>query len=140
MRRGRMWTRCYSVDVPGKVVGKGRPRFTRAGHAYTPKATLEFERRVGDAWTAAGHPVLDGPLAVYVSVFRPLPKSAPKRREGERDTYRPDVDNILKAVLDGLNGVAYRDDAQVVQVRAAKARRYRGTAERISVCIERLDS
>lgn len=133
-----MFGRDYGITVPGKVVGKGRPRFTKAGHAYTPKATVEFERRVRAVWIAAGHPMLTGPLAVRVTVVRPLPKSAPKSRDGEWDTYRPDLDNVVKAVLDALNGVAYEDDAQVVMVTAVKSRRHRGETERVTVAINEL--
>ena len=133
-----MWCSEYAVTVPGKVVGKGRPRFTKAGRAYTPKATAEFEQRVRAVWIAAGHPMLTGPLAVRVTVVRPLPKSAPKSRDGEWDTYRPDLDNVVKAVLDALNGAAYEDDAQVVQIAATKARRYRGETERVTVAINEL--
>jgi crossover junction endodeoxyribonuclease RusA len=43
---------------------------------------------------------LEGPVAVTVIAYRP-------RRRG-------DIDNLAKAILDGLNGYAYEDDAQVV--------------------------
>ena len=33
---------------------------------------------------------------------------------------RPDADNMLKAVLDGCNGVVWKDDCQVVQLYATK--------------------
>ena len=46
--------------------------------------------------------VLDGPVAVSVLAYRP-------RRRG-------DIDNLAKAILDGLNGYAYEDDAQVVHL------------------------
>ena len=134
-----MFGRDYGITVPGRVVGKGRPRFTKAGRAYTPRATVEFEQRVRAVWIAAGHPMLTGPLAVRVTVVRPLPKSAPKSRDGEWDTHRPDLDNVVKAVLDALNGVAYEDDAQVVRIAATKARRYRGEPERVTVTVESLE-
>ena len=35
-------------------------------------------------------------------------------------TKKPDVDNIIKVVLDALNKVAYQDDTQVVEVIAIK--------------------
>ena len=36
--------------VPGVPVGKGRPRFTRGGHAYTPEKTAAFEEKVRLCW------------------------------------------------------------------------------------------
>ena len=44
-------------------------------------------------------------------------------------TKRPDVDNLAKIILDGLNGVAYRDDAQVCCIHFEK--KYSETPETI---------
>lgn len=124
-----------SVTVFGKVVGKARPRFTRRGRAYTPKATVEFEQRIRDAWLRAGHPCALGPVKVQIVSIRPLPKSAPKRRNGEPDVFKPDADNIAKAVLDALNGYAYKDDSQVTGLAVAKWNRYRDSAERLEISV-----
>ena len=68
----------------------------------------------------------DIPLRAIIRAFFPIPKSASKKkREQMRDlrilhTKKPDVDNIIKAVLDALNGVAYYDDSQVAQVFISK--------------------
>ena len=35
-------------------------------------------------------------------------------------TSRPDLDNLVKSVSDGLNGVAFRDDSQITELRAIK--------------------
>ena len=37
-----------------------------------------------------------------------------------RPTKKPDADNIMKAVADALNGIAYKDDSQIVNVTIAK--------------------
>ena len=55
-----------------------------------------------------------------LNLYFPIPKSTRKKdvpamRTGEiRPTKRPDLDNILKAVSDALNGIAYKDDSQIV--------------------------
>lgn len=46
--------------VPGKPQGKGRPRFTRSGHTYTPDSTAEYEERVKLAYRQAGGGKLSG--------------------------------------------------------------------------------
>lgn len=60
----------------------------------------------------------------------------PKRIERERDTTKPDIDNVLKAVLDALNGVAYKDDSQVVEVRVVKHDRTRKQGDSIRFEVE----
>ena len=115
-------------DVPF-VAGQKRPRFVRAtGRTYKDDSDSKRERRIAAAYVAAGGVVLDGPVAVLIDCWRPLPKSRPKRVESEPNTLKPDADNVAKLVLDALNGVAYRDDAQVVVLRVTKHDRMRECA------------
>ena len=110
--------------VPGKPVPKQRPRMTRSGSVYTPAATTRYERLVAKHARAAGAAPMTGPVAVDISVRFPIPKSWTKARrlaaDGGPHTQRPDIDNLQKSVLDGLNGVAFSDDAQVCSVSAVK--------------------
>lgn len=116
------------LDVPGKPMGKARPRVTRRGITYTPKATAERERLVQTCYHDGylGSEPLEGPLAVVIDAIYPVPKSAPAKERirmtsGEiPPTVRPDVDNVAKLVLDALNGTAYLDDSQVVSLRVSK--------------------
>ena len=55
-----------------------------------------------------------GPVVLSVISHRHVPVSWPKRRIGEQDTMKPDASNILKLVEDALNGIAYKDDSQIV--------------------------
>lgn len=115
-----------SFNVPGRPVPKGRPRVTRHG-TYTPKATLEYERSVLDSWRdQSGQFFPDGtPLTVIVTAHFPIPESASKKRraalEGAPHTQnRGDIDNVVKSVLDALNGFAFADDSAVCCLRAYK--------------------
>lgn len=110
------------LELSGRPEGKGRPRFGKAGRVYTPKATKLAEGRIIDAWTNAGQPRLDGPVAVevFLDVTRPQGHfntrgelNAAGRRK-PHPTAKPDVDNALKLVMDALNRRAYRDDVDVV--------------------------
>lgn len=126
-----------SFDVFGKVKGKGRPRFTRGGHAYTPKATRDYERAIREAFeNAPGRPQepFSGPIEVCIMTRRQLPNSTPKSVIREPDTHKPDVDNVAKIVLDALNGVAWVDDAQVTSLAVSKLKRTR-SPEKLSVSI-----
>lgn len=113
--------RTCRAELP-KIVGKQRPRFVN-GRAYTPKATKEAERAIRTAWLKqvggafAGY---RGPFRIRVEAYQELPKSAAKRREGEQWVCRPDADNVLKLVVDALNGAAFADDGQCVDMRVVK--------------------
>ena len=115
-----------SFVVPGRPVPKGRPRVTRHG-TYTPKSTQEYEKAVRTAWqnqSGKDFPA-DTPLAVFVYAHFEIPMSFSKKRrralEGTPHTQqRGDLDNVVKSVLDALNGAAFPDDAAVCAVFAFK--------------------
>lgn len=92
----------FTVDV--QPLPKQRPRVVN-GHAHTPTRTRTYERTVGWLARAAmrGQPPLRGDVAVTLEFLR-------------KGTRRADLDNMIKAVLDGLNGIVYEDDLQVVRI------------------------
>lgn len=113
--------------VPGIARGKGRPRATRRGTVYTPAQTVSAEAWIKScACEQIGQPLLTTPLNVSVEIDVAVPESwSRKRREaamaGEtRPTGKPDLDNCIKILMDALNGIAWRDDAQVVRLTARK--------------------
>ena len=110
--------------VDGKPQGKQRPRFSRISKTvYTPNKTAKYEKQIAKAYTDSGGKCIpaDGYVSVTVCAFFPIPKSYTKgkrlacKHNVNRPDKKPDIDNIIKAVLDGLNGVAYEDDKQVVE-------------------------
>ena len=116
-------------EVPGEPRGKGRPRFTKTGHPYTDSETRAYENKIV-AYYRKQLGAFRWPDSAFVSVqvtaCYPIPKSATKAataamREGTMLPLRkPDIDNVMKIVLDALNGVAYKDDSRVVRVEAQK--------------------
>lgn len=116
--------------VPGKPKGKGRPRRNpNGGRPYTDSQTRMYEDQI-----AANYRRIAGKfqfpddvfLRVRIQQQMPVPKSASKTKKTtmlEGRTYpsaKPDLDNVIKAVLDALNGVAYKDDARVVGLYSQK--------------------
>ena len=105
--------------VPGRPVGKERPR-VYGNRAFTPTKTKDYEAAVGWAYKAAGGKMMEGGVKVTIEVVFAPPESLSKtRREKmlyEACLHRPDLDNVAKSVLDGLQGVAFKDDAQVVEL------------------------
>jgi Holliday junction resolvase RusA-like endonuclease len=109
--------------VEGPPQGKGRPRFRRAGNfvtTYTDQKTKTYEATI-KAWAP-----LEGPVSVDLYIRCSVPASFSKRRREaclmneEFPTKRPDIDNSVKAVLDSMNGIVYKDDIQVVRLSAKK--------------------
>lgn len=106
--------------IPGKPVGKERPRFD-GRHAYTPQKTREYEKLVKYCYnTSARGETLSGAVAADITVLRHIPDSCGKAKRASMANTpcetKPDCDNVAKAVLDALNGIAYQDDAKVTHV------------------------
>jgi Holliday junction resolvase RusA-like endonuclease len=129
--------------VYGTPIGKGRPRATSRGgfvRMYTDAKTLGFEAAVADeARTAmSSWELFDTPMQLKLSAYYPIPKSWSKKKrqlavDGEiYPQVKPDLDNVMKAILDALNGVVYADDSQVINLVATK--RY-STDPRIEVYV-----
>jgi len=120
-----------TFKVPGKPQGKGRPRFARRGKfvsTYTDEKTKTYENQISDiAMVAMGaSEPLKTPLVAFIYISYPIPASYSKTRKEdclsglERPTKKPDIDNIVKAFLDSMNGIVYVDDAQVVDLFTTK--------------------
>lgn len=125
------------------VYGLARPRFSKWG-AYEPAKNksakqaiavmyVQASRRKYGAVKKAHKPL---PVTVRIETMRPLPKSKPKKIDEEHDTYKPDLDNVAKLVLDALNDVAYDDDSQVTILSVTKQPRTREAATQTTVIIE----
>lgn len=140
--------------VLGEPMGKQRPRATFvAGHAtiYTPKKTQGYEARFASAY-ADKYPDLpptSEAVKVTIEAYFPLTKAdfnskgepnkkgTAKLKDELHCTKKPDCDNIAKAVLDGLNGVAFLDDNQVISLTVTKAY---SLQPRVTVAVEPLPS
>lgn len=116
-----------AFTIPGQPQGKGRAKVVKIGgfsRMATPAKTVAYEGLIAHAAQAArgDAPLIEGAAAVELSLRCAVPASWSKRKQAQallgeiRPTTKPDADNVLKAVLDGCNGVLWRDDVQVVDV------------------------
>ena len=118
-----------TFEVPGEPRGKGRPRFTRDGHPYTDSETRAYEQKIV-AYYRQQLGAFRWPDSAFISVevtaHYPVPKGATKAALAGMQAGRilpsrkPDIDNVLKVILDALNGVAYKDDSRVVSISGRK--------------------
>lgn len=112
--------------IKGNPKVKKRPIFsTRGGkiRIYTPKTTATFENLVKlKAEEQFKHP-LDGSICLAIRFYLPRPQRLIWKKKPMPEIYsdkRPDIDNLAKAVIDGLNGVAFKDDGQIADLHITK--------------------
>ena len=129
------------LTIPGPPCAKQRPRVVN-GHTYTPAKTVNYETLVKQLYIVEHHNrQLDGPLSMTVRAYFQIPKSASQRKATEmqegkiRPTTKPDWDNVGKIISDALNGLAYRDDSQIVR---ATVEKYYSDEPRVEVEIQEI--
>lgn len=134
-----------ALTIPGEPKGKARPRFDgRNRRTYTPADTRKYEEMIATVYKLRYHGLAfpEGALELRISAFFRVPKSDSakttlKKLGGAiRPTKKPDMDNIVKIVADALNGVAFHDDAQIVD---CMVRKFYSDEPRVEVIIENIE-
>ena len=119
----------YEFELVGDIQGKARPRMnTRTGKAYTPTKTkiYEYLLRQHFIYNYPQFKPLENRVYVKIIAYFEIPKSTSKKKEAEMlsnnisPTKKPDIDNIIKIVLDAMNKFAYKDDTQVTKIEVEK--------------------
>lgn len=120
-----------TFELPGKPQGKGRARSFRRGNFighYTPEETRSYEGMIRDI----AHREMNGrlpteePVQVTLTAVFDIPKSFSKKKRmlaignNIKPAKKPDIDNIIKAFVDAMNGVVFKDDCQIVLGEYAK--------------------
>lgn len=133
----------YEFEVPSKIIGKGRPRLNSyTGIVYTPTRTKDYETLI-EQYFLMKYPqykAIEGRAKVTIQAFFEIPKSTTKKqKEGMLDntispTKKPDIDNIVKVVLDAMNKFAFKDDTQIVKLEVEKL--YSSSEEKLVIQIE----
>ncbi len=120
-----------NFTVYGEPQGKARPRFRKVGNfvqTYTPQKTKSYEDEIKMFARAAmgSSKPLETPVDLYLYIRKGIPASYSKKRRNdcisgtEQVTTKPDIDNVLKAFMDAMNGIVYLDDKQIVTINCAK--------------------
>lgn len=131
--------------VLGEPTGKGRPRFRSAGNfvqTYTPKETVSYENLVKLEYRRQCNDYRfpdETPVDLRIIAYYAIPKSTSKKKRQQmldcsiRPLKKCDWDNIGKIIADSLNGIAYKDDVQVVD---AQVRKFYSDRPRVVVTIQ----
>ena len=115
------------IIVDGQPVAKGRPKVSfKAKRVYTPPKTVEHEKHIRNCFYRSGpHEPIEGPIRLTITFSMQIPKSwsMGKKHSAEigmtRPIGTPDLDNLIK-MIDALNGLAFKDDSQIVELFAVK--------------------
>lgn len=132
----------YEFEVPGKIIGKGRPRLnTYTGNVYTPTKTKDYETLI-EQYFLIKYPrfkILEGRVKVNIIAYFNIHKATKKSDVDKMlsneisPTKKPDIDNIVKVILDAMNKIAFKDDTQITKLEVEK--KY-GDEEKVCVKIE----
>lgn len=119
----------YEFEVVGQIKGKARPRVnTYTGNAYTPTSTKDYENLIKQYFKIKypRYEPLEGRVSVKIMAYFDVPKTTNKKdrsliEEGKLSpTKKPDIDNIVKIILDALNKMAFKDDNQITKLEVEK--------------------
>lgn len=111
------------VFIEGVPIAQPRPR-VYAGMAVSdsPKSKA-WKQAIAWGWVSGGGAFFSGPCLVTIDAYLPRPKRLMRKKDPDGAIpapVRPDLDNLAKAILDGLQGVAYADDGAVCELRIRK--------------------
>lgn len=129
------------IEIEIEPVSKGRPRFTRQGHVYTPAKTKNYEKIIKAELMAHRPEILGGACHLDMTFVRSIPKKWNKKKKQQaidheiRPVTTPDLDNYEKAVMDAANGVLYKDDSQIV---SKNTRKIYGEVPKVIIKIEEI--
>jgi len=105
-------------ELPLRPSPKQRPRLTKNGMAYTPRPTKVAEHMIRNMLRKLNPQKIEGAISITVEFIYKKPKTSTNRFH----VVRPDIDNLLKLLLDGMQdkyGI-FEDDKNVVQIAATK--------------------
>lgn len=112
------------VIIPLAPVAASRPKVTRWS-TYYPPTYQAF--RDDFPWLLKKHykgKPLTGPIVAKFYFYMKIPAKMSKQKAldmvGEYHHIKPDLDNMVKAVMDNSNEILWEDDSQICKIEAKK--------------------
>ena len=99
-----------------------RPRISKFG-TYDPAAKKKKELGflIKQQWKDN---LIDGPVELSLRFYMPIPKSLSKKKQAalvdQPHIKKPDIDNLIKAVIDTMSGIVIKDDKIIWKIKAEK--------------------
>jgi len=125
----------------GRISKQGKPfaHVYEPGNKHSPARQWKSDIRVAakiESGEAMG--LIDGPVKLWASFFMPRTKELYKDKYPVGPiphTVRPDVENLLKLLMDALTGVLIHDDKQIYQVNVCKWYHEKSTGPRVTITV-----
>lgn len=108
-----------SYIIDGEPVPLARHRHGN-GHAWDSQKKIKFGIGMQISNQHNNLPFLEGPLKLDIIFYMPIPLKGAKSLNGTIHSIRPDLDNLIKMILDVANGIVYKDDCIVSSINAHK--------------------
>lgn len=128
-----------TITIPGKPYPLRRPRRAKNGGMFDPVENREAKKLIGMIARQQVKQPYAGPVEVHCLFKFARPKSHSKTNPPPYHQTKPDVDNLVKTVLDAMSWIVWEDDKQVVSLSAAKVWTT-GEAETIVQIVKREES
>lgn len=116
--------------IEGKVQPQQRPRFSRQGgfvKTYDPPESAKYKKYVAEiAEQHKQEELISSPIKLTTDVYIEIPKSYTKKKRQQIESgelmhiKKPDVDNLVKGIKDGITGVLWTDDSLIVELTVRK--------------------
>ena len=119
------------LEFDVKPMAKQSFRTTRSGQKYLDPSVIKYRKAIRNMAIAQMRnqkaEKIEGAVNMNIIYAFRRPQSLSKKERSEIDngktvpkTTKPDIDNLTKAILDALNGIVWKDDAQVTQIKIQK--------------------
>ena len=105
-------------------IGSPRPRFRNTGRFVQTYMPASYAKHKDFIREQMPNVLLNGNLKVTLSFYFKVPKSWSNRKKllaiGQYKRTKPDIDNLIKTVLDAANDHLWKDDNQIVEIHSFK--------------------
>jgi Holliday junction resolvase RusA-like endonuclease len=118
----------HNIVIKGNPVPQKRHKFAR-GFSYDPSSKDKKTTKLQIKSQYKNKSIHEGPVSIFINFYMQRPKNhyrtgkfnnMLKANKELHHIKRPDIDNLLKFILDCMNGIVYKDDSQVFCCTAQK--------------------
>lgn len=111
------------ITIKQIPVAQPRPKITRFGNFDPAKDKKNWARiQISQQLDIT----IGDPIELHLVFYMPIPKNTSKKKKELminneiKHQKNKDIDNLIKFIMDAMNGVAFKDDRQIWNITASK--------------------